>query len=205
MASTMAVTIPPQTRLSPMSERRKKMIHRTPSPVQSSHNPEFIQQTKEIIHETFHALLLDQGVRLNGYSTGFKEPHFSSDVNRKAYHGLKGACRHFMTLHSKELVDRVEQLDISDSALCSTFHKAMYAMFADDINWGRIVALICFSVLVAIKAYQSSNYVTIQSIEGWLTTFIIEYLQPFIMKHKGWVSISSIMYCLIIQSDFTLR
>lgn len=187
----MAVTMSPQNfetaRLSPITERRKIPPIRPTSPVQG--NPEFTQQTKEIIHETFYSLLLDQGVRLNGYTAGTREPgHFSSEANRKAYHGLKAACRHFMTLHSKELVDRVEQLDISDSTLCSTFHKAMFAMFADDVNWGRIVAVICFSVLVAMKAYQSSNYVTIQSIEGWLITFISGNLQPFISKHKGWVS-----------------
>jgi hypothetical protein len=167
-----------------------KNIQRSNSPIPfPTASPEFIQQTKEIIHETFHALLLDHGVKINGYMTGVTEPSFTSEVNARAYVGLKGACRHLIKLHNSELMYRVEELDLSDTTLCSTFHKAIYAMFVDDINWGRIVALICFSVLVAVKAYRSDRFVMIHSVEGWLTTFIVDNLHQYISKHKGWAAV----------------
>lgn len=190
----MAVAVQPPhvANTSPVPERRKKDSKRTSSPSLGSnptlYNSEFFYQTKEIIHETLYALLLEQGVKLNGYTIGQTEPVFASETNRKVYHSLKGACRYFMRVHSEQIRKNVEQLDISESTLCMTFHRAMHAMFSDGTNWGRIVALISFAVLVANKAHKASRVAVIESIEGWLTNFISQNLHGFIMKQKGWVS-----------------
>lgn len=186
----MAVVV--EGRMHSLQERRKTPVAGAKGPsspvLAPSADLEFMKQTAEITHETFHALLLDQGVRVNGYSHGVVEPSFSSEVNKKAYLGLRSACRHFMKLHSQELVQRVDQLDLSDSMFFGTFHRAMFAMFSDDVNWGRLVALFCFAVLVAVKAYRETNYPVIESVEGWLKAFICSNMQPFIAKQNGWVS-----------------
>ena len=191
----MAVALQPRhvTSTSPVPERRKKDAKWTPSSTQGSHasnilsNTDFVHQTKDIIHETFYALLLEQGVKLNGYTTGHVEPTFTSETNRKVYNSLMGACRQFLRLHSEQIRRDVEQLDISETTLCITFHSTMHSMFSDCINWGRIVALISFAVLVAYKAHKTSRHV-VESIEGWLINFICQNLSQFIMKQKGWVS-----------------
>ncbi|XP_011405690.1 PREDICTED: bcl-2-like protein 1 [Amphimedon queenslandica] len=187
----MAVALQPRhvTATSPVpEERRKKDTTWTPSSTQASNilaNTDFAYQTKEIIHETFYGLLLEQGLKLNG---GHVEPIFTSETNRKVYSSLMGACKQFLRLHSDQIRRDMEQLDISETALCVTFHSTMHSMFSDCINWGRIVALISFAVLVAYKAHKTSRHV-VESIEGWLITFICQNLSQFIMKQKGWASV----------------
>ena len=188
----MAVALQPRhlTTASPVPERRKKDSKWTaPASSLGAHvlaNTEFTYQTKEIIHETFYALLFEQGVKLNGFTAGHVEPRFTSETNRKVYHSLMGACRQFLRQHSDQIRKDVEQLDISESTLCITFHKTMHSIFSDGANWGRVVALISFAVLVAYKAHKTSRHV-VESIEGWLVTFICQNLGQFIMKQKGWV------------------
>ena len=176
--------------LQPRPERRKKDATWAPPSTQASNllakaNTDFACQTKGIIHETFCALLLEQGVKLNG---GHVEPVFTSETNRRIHNSLTGACRQFLRLHSDQVRRDMEQLDISETTLCITFHSTMHSMFSDCINWGRIIALISFAVLVACKAHKTSHHV-IESIEGWLITFICQNLSQFIMKQKGWASV----------------
>ena len=101
---------------------------------------------------------------------------------------LKGACKQFMKLNNREIADKANQIVVSDTMVCAAFHKTMYSIFEDDINWGRVVALFCFSAAIALKAHEDNKFKTIDSIEGWMTTFINDNLQDWILKHRGWVS-----------------
>ena len=170
--------------------RRKKDATWAPPSTQASNllaDTDFACQTKEIIHETFCALLLEQGVKLNG---GYVEPVFTSETNRRIHNSLTGACRQFLRLYSDQVRRDMEQLDISETTLCISFHSTIHSLFCDCIyNWGRIIALISFAVLFACKAHKTVSHHVIESIEGWLITFICQNLSQFIMKQKGWASV----------------
>ena len=178
MSVVMAVAVEPShLSSSPLRERNEKNFTK-----------EFEIQTAEIVHQTIHSLLFDKGVRLNGFTNGMVEPKFSTDETKRAFLSLKGACKQFMKLHSREIADKANQIVVSDTMVCAAFHKTMYSIFEDDINWGRVVALFCFSAAIALKAYEDNKFKTIDSIEGWMTTFINDNLQDWILKHHGWVS-----------------
>lgn len=129
------------------------------------------------------------GMHKTGYSKGVVHPDFSDPNMLHVYKTMLSACHNFLNQHGRELTERVRDLDISDSLLCSSYHQALTKIFEDKINWGRIVAMFCFTEALAYRVSQEGlpQRMT-ESLISWQTSFIVEYLQEWILKQQGWVS-----------------
>ena len=165
-------------------------------------NPEFEMQSAQIVHECLYGLLLDDGARLNGYTYGSMEPVFSNEETKRAFKAVKGACKEFINLHDRELKLSVDKLDMSDTAVCNTYHDTVCAIFQTEINWGRIISAICVSRTMALKAFRDNRPFLIESIEGWLQMIVIDRLQSWIIQHGGWVSLTFSIECKYCGSTF---
>lgn len=163
--------------------------HTTVSSPYNAINLPFAKDTFDLVKQVNHALLYEAGIHLNGHSKGFQPPHFKNKELMSAYRNLQGGCKTLLGQHGKEIRDKVLQLDISDSLLCSTYHHALNEIFRDGINWGRIVAMFCFTIALAQRVYDEEKAdTTIDSLISWQTAFIVEYLHDWIVQHQGWVS-----------------
>ena len=153
---------------------------------------EFAKETYQMCRELVFGLLVDQNVRLNGHTNGVVSPYFSSEELKRAYESLIGACRQFMKQHSRELELRVKSLDISDTLLYSSYHQALNKVFEDGvINWGRIIAMLCFTESLAYRVHKEGMSVrAVESLIAWQSAFIVECLQNWIVQQHGWVSLT---------------
>ena len=82
---------------------------------------QFDFQTTKIVHETFYVLLSDEGVRMNGLRRG-QQPRFSDRETERVHKALHGACKCLLELHSEEIRGQIDSLDISPTALCTSYH-----------------------------------------------------------------------------------
>lgn len=146
---------------------------------------QFEVQTTKVVHETFYLLLSDEGVRMNGLRRG-KEPKFSDRETESVHKALHGACKRLLDLHSEEIRAEVDTLDISPSALCTSYHLVASGLFEDGCNWGKVVMLFCASSLLAARIYRNGQSTSVESIEKWLNTFILQNLKHWIKEHRGW-------------------
>ena len=157
----------------------------------------FAENSYQLTRAVVCSLLVEQCVHQKGYGNGVVGPEFSDPDMRRAYSTLMSACRNFLSQHNQELTERVRDLDISDSLLCSSYHQALNKIFEDNINWGRIVAMFCFTEALAYRVHSEGLPPrTIESLINWQKDFIVEYLQEWITKQKGWVSCGMASVCL---------
>lgn len=157
--------------------------------------PPFTKDTHQLGRELVYAMLTEQKVHLNGHTNGQVPPQFNSAEMYHVYRTMMTACRHFISQHGQELSERVRDLDISDSLLCTSYHQALHTIFEEDINWGRVVAMFCFTEALAYRVHKEGmSLSTIESLINWQTTFIVEHLGGWIVQQQGWVSLGMFNY-----------
>lgn len=88
-------------------------------------------------------------------------------------------------------------LDLSPSNITRDFNGVAESMFEDSrINWGRLVALVAFSVKVA-EHFRSQGYQSQEDIVVDLASnFIVYKAGPWIVDKGGWVSF---LFLLILR------
>lgn len=147
----------------------------------------FYTQTAKLVHETLYALLADEGVRLNGQRHG-EELRFNDRETADVHNALHGACKHLKEMFGQEIRAQIDTVDISPSALCTSYHQLMGGLFKDDCNWGTVVMLFSASALLAARVYRNGQTTSVESIEKWQISFILQNLKHWIVQHRGWVS-----------------
>ncbi|KAK9542525.1 hypothetical protein VZT92_000380 [Zoarces viviparus] len=69
------------------------------------------------------------------------------------------------------------------------FMKVARSLFADGINWGRVVALFHLASRLIYKALTSNHLENIRIIISWVLRFIREQLYPWLVQQGGWVGV----------------
>jgi hypothetical protein len=77
-------------------------------------------------------------------------------------------------------------LDITDDNAYDTFTAIVHGLFADDINWGRIVALFGFSGCFAVRCFELNRPHLVDNLLEWLTTYVDTQLSGWINTHDNW-------------------
>ena len=166
------------------------------SDVQSKH-----QQTHKLISDVMKCLLCSDD---NEQKQSSNQSHLKhSELKFKA---LLGACRDFLSQHDEELACSVSTLDMSDLKVHDTFQTIMCGLFCDKTNYGRIVAAICVSKKMIDRVTSEQRPKLIESIIGWLQTFVHDNLSIWIAHHGDWVCShgfcfhSSVVYVQLFRS-----
>ncbi|XP_062869177.1 apoptosis regulator BAX [Trichomycterus rosablanca] len=66
------------------------------------------------------------------------------------------------------------------------FMTVASSIFADGINWGRVVALFHLAYQLIYKALTQNHYEIIKNIISWVLQFIREHISAWIRQQGGW-------------------
>ncbi|XP_017565278.1 apoptosis regulator BAX [Pygocentrus nattereri] len=66
------------------------------------------------------------------------------------------------------------------------FMTVARSIFADGINWGRIVALFHLAYQLIYRALTQNHYEIIKTIISWVLQFIREHISAWIRQQGGW-------------------
>ncbi|XP_075966296.1 apoptosis regulator BAX [Anarhichas minor] len=69
------------------------------------------------------------------------------------------------------------------------FMKVARSLFADGINWGRVVALFHLAYRLIYKALTTDHLENIRIITSWVLRFIREQLYRWLVQQGGWVGV----------------
>ena len=171
----------------PSRVKSTKDAHPPPALIRDT---EFARQTYAILHKTMFTILRDRGRSVNGHADGYD---VDDPIINSARETLIRMCQEFTRIHGREAERSISHLDLSISMRHQMYHQTAEAMFEDEVNWGRIIAFVSFTITVAEKVYDmhtESRLKTqmVEDIEVWLNAFFFNRLQGWITKFGGWVS-----------------
>ena len=150
-------------------------------------------QSAMIAQHMIYHLLREQGIRLNGYTAGNgHSTHIRISRERsvrEAIATLETSCAEMRHKYIREIEGLVNTLDISETQVYPSFLESCTKLMDDDIRWGRIAVLFFFSSVLAERLHREGQVAKIESLVGWLTTFIDDNLSQWILEHGGWVSV----------------
>ena len=145
---------------------------------------QFEVETRKIVNQTLHVLLADEGVIMNQSRRGNCDGE--KDVVRE---GLIGACKKMLATHREELRVQLDQLDLSPSALCMSYHQLANGLLEDGCNWGKLVMLFTASSLITARIHFDGYAELAVSIQEWLIGIVLRPpCKDWILQHEGWDS-----------------
>jgi len=102
--------------------------------------------------------------------------------------------------------EMIEQLSLTSDTAYETFAAVTRRLFRSGINWGRIIALLCFGYEIAITVIRrgfSGSF--LRRIIRFVVDFVFrERIAAWIAEHGGWVSLYSLppmfvlLFCRIL-------
>ncbi|XP_046342219.1 bcl-2-like protein 2 [Haliotis cracherodii] len=78
------------------------------------------------------------------------------------------------------------QLHITPTTAYPTFHAIVNELFADGVNWGRVVALFTFGGSLAVRCFEQDMPQIVDSIIDWVSTYADNNLSQWISGQSGW-------------------
>jgi len=78
------------------------------------------------------------------------------------------------------------QIFVTPDSAHTQFLVAVRTLFAEDINWGRVIALLAFSGSLASQCVQKEMPGMVDLIVLWTTQYIDQHIASWIVEHGGW-------------------
>ncbi|XP_035507624.1 apoptosis regulator BAX [Morone saxatilis] len=75
---------------------------------------------------------------------------------------------------------------VQDNCAKEVFMTVARSIFADGINWGRVVALFHLAYRLIYKALTSNHLENIRTVIGWVLQIIREKIYSWIIQQGGW-------------------
>ena len=73
-----------------------------------------------------------------------------------------------------------------------------------DISWGRVMALLVFGSMIAVRAVECDALKTVDTIISWITNFYDTELSSWLISKGGWVSVLVYKCGSTFAFDYTL-
>ncbi|GFR91476.1 apoptosis regulator Bcl-2 [Elysia marginata] len=107
-----------------------------------------------------------------------------TDVQR----GMRSLGDEFEERFRDRFDNMIENLDLSEATVGSTFNEIAAETFADNVvNWGRIVALFGFAGRLAVHCYERNlHHSVVDNIVDWVTAYVDINLGDWMDTHKRW-------------------
>ena len=165
----------------PIKSRRKSSIRR---------DGRFILQTSAMTWEILMFVLKEEGVPPSRYERDLKDATQIVDDCHflKAVEMAKEATRVLLKENGDEMRQLSTVLNISDDHLYSSYQAMAQSALGSDVRWGRIVALMTFTGIVAVRLVDVGEVDKLESVLGWERTILIENCYDWITSCGGWVS-----------------
>ena len=160
---------------------------------------QFDLNTRKIVNQTLYILLSDEGVITTDPRRG------KCDTEKDVLcESLVGACKNMLATHREELRVQLDQLDLSPSALCMSYHQLANGLLEDGCNWGILAMLFTASSLITARMYFDGHAELAESVKEWLAGIVLRPLcKDWIVQHDGWDSFPDAFSRYKRQSDIT--
>lgn len=143
--------------------------------------------TAVVTLELMHFVLQEEGVDYR--STRWSAPKNDEAQLTRAVEALKTVLRGMLNEYGAEMRQICSTLEVSDEKFYSTYCAvAENCLGHPNINWGRIVSLMCFTGLLASHLIRRGQECKVESLLGWERTFISNKCHAWIEEHGGWKS-----------------
>jgi hypothetical protein len=98
---------------------------------------------------------------------------------------------------SKEFEERYEQvfndacgqIFVTPDNAQTQFLVAAQTLFADGVNWGRVIGLLALSGSLASQCVQKEMPGMVDKIIGWTAQYIDQNITSWIVEHGGWAGL----------------
>ena len=150
----------------------------------------FLAQTSAMTWEILVFVLNEEGVCPNLYEQKLRHARQTPDDHhfQKAVEAAKAACKILLSDNGDEMRQLSTALDTSDELLYSSYHTMAQSAIGSEVRWGRIVALMTFTGIMAAHLVQVNEVDKVESLLGWERTFVCENCYDWIQSCGGWVS-----------------
>ncbi|KAM6980645.1 apoptosis regulator BAX [Aplochiton taeniatus] len=119
-------------------------------------------------------------VDLGGASSELQDPHVKEVVEQL----LRIADE---INRDKEMLWLINQLE--SNCAQDIFMRVARCIFADGINWGRVVALFHLAYKLIYKALTNNHLGIIKTIISWVLQFIRENIHKWLVQQGGWEAV----------------
>ena len=145
----------------------------------------FETETIAVIDQTFYDLLSQEGVVING-SRARKDLRL--DKKDDACRALFEACSYLLTHCGDEARAQIQALDISPTALCTTYHQFVNELLGDGCYWGKVVMLVSASSLLAALVHRNGDAQSVESVHQWMDDQLHSWYSQALDRTASWMS-----------------
>ena len=168
-------------------------------------------QSAYLCYHLFYYILKEEGIKMNGYASSDEHDPPPNDMPcltgaefQDTYETIKRNCMYMISQHRDEMITLVKNLDIRDSTLQSSFMKVASTIIAEEVRWGRIMALFVFTAMLGVRLHTEGQQHKIEGLPQWLAMFISDNVSEWLQRTPGgWVrhlckflSCCTVWYCL---------
>ena len=182
----------------PKTKMSKKPVNTAVADVQAER-----LQVGYLAYHLVYYILNEEGIKMNGFATGKghpppDKPGLQDTEYLDALKTMERMMTHMRLRHRAEMLEHVKSLDISDSQLYGSFQRVALETVKEGIHWGRIVALIAFTGMLAVRLHKTGQQHKIEGLIGWLTAFLLnDQVTHWVKDHGGWVRMLPIVCCIV--------
>lgn len=153
----------------------------------------FVLQTSAVTWEILLFVLTEEGVCRDIVERELRNVKPQAAIDdlsfQKAVDAIKEATRLLLSDKGDEMRQLSTVLNTSDDQLYSSYQAMARSAIGSDIRWGRIVALMGFTGIMAARLAKEHEVEKVESLLGWERTFICENCYDWIEACGGWVSL----------------
>ena len=158
---------------------------------------QFVLQTSAVTWEILLFVLTEEGVSRDLFERELRnsKPQVTVDDHSflKAVDTIRDATKLLLRDNGDEMRQLSTALNTSDGHLYSSYLAMARSAIGSDIRWGRIVALMGFTGIVAARLAKEHEAEKVGSLLGWERTFMCETCHDWIEDCGGWVSLHNSM------------
>ncbi|KAG2463726.1 B2CL1 protein, partial [Polypterus senegalus] len=118
---------------------------------------------------------------------------------------LRGSGDEFELRYRAAFNDLASELHITPVTAYQSFEEVVGELFRDGVNWGRIVALFSFGGALCVECVEKEMVPLVRHIADWMTTYLDNNLDPWILSNGGWVINFLKVLCMIQITDTFVR
>ncbi|KAL7876656.1 hypothetical protein AOLI_G00116190 [Acnodon oligacanthus] len=159
---------------------------------------EKVYDSRQIVEKYLHHKLAKSGHAWeeDGGEEGEEEDEGEEEEEEKrahrvpaAVHGaLREAGDELERLYESDLTEMAGRLELEPAAASRSFAAVADELFRDEVNWGRIVALLEFGAAVCVERRRAAESIT-ADVARWMTEYLNgPVLKGWIRDNGGWVS-----------------
>ena len=185
-----------------LAEKRKSRPNRKTTAM-SDVEEETIMQAEFLAKDIVECLLNASSISVNGYTdvpTGtlkdVSDQHSCIRNNQaflRARENIIAGCTYMQQQHGREIERMCTRFEVDDVQLNTNFEEVLATIWTEPRNWGRLISLFVATYYICKRLDQENDKDKIQSVIGWLGSFLKTNAVTWVVEHGGFVSLPKVI------------